>query len=108
MLNIQTKNLGTVAVLSLQGQVVIGQTETLRETVQSLPQTSSVILDLSEVSIIDAHGLGVMLQLRERSQTKGVRFRLINLSRPLREVMRITALDSVFQIDSVHRAPLAA
>ena len=98
MLNVQVKNLDRAAVLSLQGQIVIEQTEVLRDAVQSLPETSSVILDLSRVTLIDAHGLGVMLQLREQSQAKGVRFQLVNVSPPMREIFRITRLDGIFQI----------
>ena len=100
MLNVKAKNSGRVAVLKLEGQVVIGKTETLREAVESLPQTSSVIVDLSDVSLIDAHGLGVMLQLREESHAKGVSFQLMNVSRRLRQVLQITRLDAVFQINS--------
>lgn len=98
MLKVQVKNLGSAAVLSLQGQIVIEQTEMLRDAVQSLPETSSLILDLSCVTLIDAHGLGVMLQLREQSHAKGVGFQLVNVSPPLREILRITRLDGVFQI----------
>ena len=35
MLNVHTKKLGTVAVLCLQGQIVTGETEILRNAVQS-------------------------------------------------------------------------
>ena len=111
MLNVTAKNMGRIAVLNLEGQVMIGKTEKLRDTVQSLPQTSSVILDLSRVTLIDAHGLGVMLQLREKSHAKGGSFQLVNVSKPLREILRITRLDAVFQISSgVERLaqPLAA
>ena len=115
MLNLEAKNLGTVAVLSLQGQMVIGNTETLRDAVQTLPQASSVILDLSRVSIMDAHGLGILLQLREQTNAKGARLPLINVNKQLREIMRITRLDSVFKISSgaqfmtyAQQTPLAA
>ena len=109
MLNVETKNLGRVAILSLQGEIVIGQTETLRNTVESLPRMSSVILDLSRVTLMDAHGLGVMLQLREESHAKGGGFQLVNVNRPLREILQITRLDSVFQVSSAVLAqPIAA
>ena len=115
MLNIETKKLGTVAVLSLQGRIVIGQTETLRDAVQSLTQINSVKLDLSRVSIVDAHGLGLLLQLREQTLAKGMRFQLTNAGSALRDIMRLTRLDTVFQISSgvevaasVQRAQLAA
>ena len=118
MLDVQVKNLGTVAILRLQGHFVIGQTEILHDVFRSLPQISSVILDLERVSIVDAHGLGVMLQLRGEAQAKGVSFALMNVSKPLREILEITHLNSVFQITAgagffprlvhPHRAPVAA
>lgn len=100
MLNVTGKNSGRVTVLNLEGQVMIGKTDKLRDAVQSLPQTSSVILDLSRVTLIDAHGIGVILQLREKSQAKGASFQLVNVNRPLRQVFQITHLDTVFGIDS--------
>ncbi len=45
MLRVHAKNLGTVAVLCLQGQVVNGETEILRNAVHSLSVTGAVILD---------------------------------------------------------------
>ena len=100
MLKVNAKNLGTVTVLCLQGQIVIGDTETLRNVVQSLSETSAVILDLARVSTVDAHGLGVMLELREQTLEKGSRFELMNVSEPMSRVLEITRLDSVFQITS--------
>src|SRR4029453_8624664 len=56
-------------------------------------------LDLQSVNIIDAHGLGVLLELRERSLARGMCFELMNVSKPLREILRITRLNTVFQIN---------
>ena len=100
MLKVHAKNLGTATVLCLQGQIVIGDTETLRNVVQSLSETSAVILDLARVNTVDAHGLGVMLELREQTLERGIRFELMNVSKPLSWVLEITRLDSVFQITS--------
>lgn len=117
-LDVQVKNLGTVAIFRLQGHFVIGQTEILHDSFQTLSPTTSVILDLADVSIIDAHGLGVMLQLRQQAQARGICFALMNVSKPLREILEITHLDSVFQITTYtsffprlvypHRRPVAA
>src|ERR1041385_4956004 len=98
MLHVETKNLGTGSVLNLKGRVVVGETEILRDAVQNLPPISSVILDVSQVSLMDAHGLGVMLQLREQAQARGIWFGLINISEPLAQLLRITRLETVFQI----------
>jgi len=100
MLKVHAKKLGTAGVLCLQGQIVNGETEILRTVVQSLSETSAVILDLARVTAVDAHGLGVMLELRERTHEKGIRFELMNVSKPMKRVLEITRLDSVFQIIS--------
>lgn len=98
MLNVNAKNLGNVGILSLQGQVVYGETERVRQAVNSLSATSAVILDFARVSTIDAHGLGVLLELREQSESKGLRFELMNVSKLISRVLEITRLDSVFHI----------
>lgn len=100
MLKLHAKNLDKITILSLQGEIVTGETEILRNTVQSLSQTKAVILDLARVSKIDAHGLGMMLELRERLHNNGIRFELMNVSKPVEIILEMTRLDSVFQIRS--------
>ena len=98
MLKLHAKNLGNAAVLSLEGHIVNGETEILNNAVDSLLGASAVILDLTRVSIVDAHGLGVMLTLRAQALEKGMRFELMNVSKQLSKVLEITRLNSVFQI----------
>jgi len=98
MLKVQAKNLGTVAVLSLQGQIVRGETETLRNAVQSLSEVSAVKLDLARVTIVDAGGLGVMLQLREQAEAKGICFELMNVTKRIIMLLELTRLDTVFKV----------
>lgn len=98
MLQVHAKNLESFTVLCVQGQIVTGETDVLRSAFLSLSETGRVILDLAKVSIVDAHGLGVLLDLRQRTLAKGARFELMNVSQPLRRVLEITHLDSVFDI----------
>src|SRR4051794_28681499 len=100
MLNVNARHLGALAVLSLQGQIVNGKTENLRNAVETLPPARTVILDLAQVSTVDAHGLGVMLELRERVLARGMCFQIMNVSEPFRKVLEITRLDTVFHIIS--------
>jgi len=100
MLKVQAKKLGTVSVLCLQGQIVNGETEILRNAVQSQSEVIAVILDLARVTTVDAGGLGVMLALREQVESKGIRFELVNVTKQVSRVLEITRLDSVFQITS--------
>jgi anti-anti-sigma factor len=98
MLKVHARNLGTVAVLCLQGRIVKGETEILRKALHSVSEVSAVILDLARVTTVDAGGLGVMLELREQAESKGIRFELMNVTKLVSRVLEVTRLDSVFQI----------
>lgn len=101
MLKVHIKNLETVAVLCVQGQIVNGETEILREAVHSQAEMSGVnvvILDLARVTIVDARGLGVMLELLKQTEAKGIRFELMNVTKWVSKVLEISRLDSVFAI----------
>lgn len=100
MLKVQCKDLDTVSLLNLDGNILIGETDSLRNVVQTMPSTSSVILDLSRVTMVDAHGLGVLLQLREQVIARNMKFELMNISPQIGELFRTTRLDTVFQIRS--------
>ena len=100
MLKIHARNLGNVTVLCLQGRMVNGETAALREAIDSQSHVSTVVLDLARVSAVDARGLGVMLELRERIESKGISFKLMNVSRLVGRVLEVTHLDSVFEVTS--------
>jgi anti-sigma B factor antagonist len=99
MLKVHAKKLHAVEVLALEGQLVNGDTETLQGAVQLVDEISDVVLDLSNVSIVDAHGLGVLLQLREQTLAHGIHLELINVNEPVSRVFKITRLDTVFEIN---------
>ena len=47
---------------------------------------------------IDAHGLGVLLELRRDAESNGIEFRLLNVTRLVGRVLEITRLNSVFNL----------
>ena len=98
MLKVYSRNLGDVAVLSLQGRLVSGETQSLRDAVRSQSKVSAIVLDLSRVTAIDARGLGVMLELQRQTALDGIRFKLMNVNRFTSRVLEVTRLDSVFEI----------
>src|SRR5712692_1151817 len=100
MLKVHAKNLGTVAVLCLQGRIVNGETEILRNAVRSVSEVNAVIIDLAQVTTVYAGGLGVMLELREQAESKGIRFELMNVTKLVSRVLEVTRLDSVFEVTS--------
>jgi len=86
--------------MCLKGRIVVGETTTLCNAVIAQSGFSAVILDLGQVSTIDAGGLGVMLKLRQQTQSRGIDFKLMNITRPVSRVLEITRLDSVFEVTS--------
>jgi anti-anti-sigma factor len=100
MLKVHAKRLGNVAILCLKGRVVTGETVALRKAVDSESDVSAVVLDLARVNTIDAGGLGVMLELREQTESKGIDFKLMNVTKLVSRVLEITHLNSVFEVTS--------
>ena len=108
MLKIHARNLGNVAFLCMQGQIVNGETDALRKAVRfhsdahsdAHSDISTVVLDMAQVSTVDAGGLGVMLELRQLVQSKGIGFKLMNVNKLVGRVLEVTRLDSVFEVTS--------
>ena len=98
MVRVLTNQKGNVMVLGVQGRIVRGETESLREAVVSRPHASVIVLDLARVKTIDAGGLGVMLELRAYAESRGIEFRLENVTKLVRRILEITNLDSVFEV----------
>jgi anti-anti-sigma factor len=93
MLNITIKDSNDAVILQCSGRLVRGEETTLLcAAVQQHGRT--VILDLQDVSAIDAAGIGALVSL----QAAGVYLRLMNPAAPVRELLRITKLESVFEI----------
>lgn len=98
MLKVHAKKLDSAEVLCLEGKIVTGGADTLRSAVESA--SGDIVLDLSKVTIVDAHGLGVLLELREQTRANGIHFELINVNDRLLRVFKITRLNTVFEINS--------
>ena len=100
MLKAYTVYIGTTAIVCLQGRIVNGETTVLRKAINSQVNINQVVLDLARVTTIDAHGLGVMLELRQDTQSKGTDLKLMNVTNLVSQVLAITRLNTVFEIIS--------
>lgn len=99
MLKVRAEKLGRVSVLHLEGRIVMGDAiATLRKAVHAQGESSALVLDLAKVELIDARGLGLLLELRTWTQLKGIELRLVNVNRIVQHVLEITRLDTVFDV----------
>ena len=93
MLTIAVKDSDDGVVLHCQGRIVAGdETAILCAAVRQ--EGRSVSVDLTEVDAIDAAGIGSLVSL----QAAGIYLKLLNPNAQVREILRVTELDSVFEI----------
>jgi anti-anti-sigma factor len=93
VLHMSIEELGETVILRCIGRIVSGhETALLCSAVRLYGRT--VILDLSNVETIDAAGVGALISL----QAAGIYLQLLDPNKAIREVLRVTRLDSVFEI----------
>jgi anti-anti-sigma factor len=101
MLEVQAEKFGMVTILHFQGRLVNGiAITTLRDAVCAQIHAETVVLNLAHVDLIDAGGLGALLELREWAQSNGIEFKLMNVNARVQHVLEITCLIYVFEITS--------
>jgi anti-sigma B factor antagonist len=85
-------------VVECSGRLISGGTDHLRSEVKGLfAHTKRVILDLTNVIQMDSMGLGAIMSLYASSKAAHCDLKLINLSKRVREIFRVTNLFSVFE-----------
>lgn len=105
MLNINVEKTGDVAVVRCAGRIVRGtEVFTLRNAVFSAKDIRIVVIDLSDVEMLDAGGLTTLLSLREWARSRNVQLKLVNPSHFVNEVLTRTGLDHVFDISTFEHA----
>jgi anti-anti-sigma factor len=101
MLNITIQKLGDVSVFHCSGRIAAGEEERLRAAVRNQARSRTIVLDLAEVTAIDAAGVGMLVSLRAWSQASGSELKLMNLNSRVEKVLRLTKLRSAFEVCSV-------
>lgn len=100
VLNIYIHDSEEVAVVRCVGRVIHGEeAESLQERVLSLPRRH-IVLDLSQVTEIDAAGIGVLAALQRWANDSQRTIRLLNPNPLLREVLELTGLDLVLEVST--------
>jgi anti-anti-sigma factor len=101
-LRIDVEKSREVAVLQCTGRIVRNEAlPVLRNVLPSLSLLRVIVLDLSEVEMLDASGLGVLVSLHNWTSARGIQLKLVNPSILVREMLELTGLTSVFHISSV-------
>lgn len=93
MLNVTVEDRNDSVVLHCTGGIVRGE-ETALLCIASQHHGQTVMVDVGGVDRIDAAGIGLLVSL----QAAGIYLRIMNPNQNVREMLRVTHLESIFEI----------
>jgi anti-sigma B factor antagonist len=100
-----------VVIVDLTGRITLGEgSAMLGDTVHDLVEQdrNKIILNLGRVTHIDSSGIGVLVRVLTTVRSKGGQLKLVNVSLPVTEILRITRLASLFDVANDESSGVAA
>jgi anti-anti-sigma factor len=104
MLTVKSERAGDVGVIKCTGRIVRGQESILSAAVLAQKQSRVIVLDLSEVEVLDAGGLNLLVSLHGWTERNNIHLKLVNPQRFVYEMLTRTHLDWVFDVSTFHDA----
>jgi anti-anti-sigma factor len=101
MLSVTIHNLDGTIIFQCIGRLVRGEIEGLRHAITRYPKIATAVLDLAEVTTIDAAGLGFLVTLRNWASANGTELKLLNLTPGIENLLNVTRLLPIFKVCSV-------
>jgi anti-anti-sigma factor len=98
MLKLTIHKLGDTIVFRCTGRLVFGECHILRHAVFSHPYIAIAVLDMAEVTAMDAAGLGLLVELRNWAYAKRIQLKLLNLTPRVANLLNRTHLTSMFDV----------
>jgi len=99
MSTVMLHDFGELAVVRCAGRIVRGEeARALEEAVLRLGDKLLIVLDLSQAVAIDAGGVGVLVSSHQWARQNSIELKLMNPSKPVRQVLELAQLDSLFPI----------
>jgi len=101
-LRIKFERTSDVAVVRCGGRLVRGEAlNFLKDAVTSLSGLRVIVLDLSEVEMLDGGGLGILVFLHKFTRSAGIQLKLVNPSSLVLEMLTRTRLTTVLHVSSI-------
>lgn len=99
-MSFKLRKVGSVAVVDVDGQLIVGNRHELKEMVLEELEggVRSFVVDFARTGYIDSSGLGILVGLSKRVREVDGRLQLTSLSRDLMRLFELTKLDTLFQI----------
>lgn len=106
----KTTNAAGVAILRIEGQLIVGNRQELKTLVQEGLDRGDrkFLIDCSQTGYIDSSGLGALVSLSKKVREVQGELRISGLNEDLRALFELTKLDTLFLISPTAEDALAA
>ena len=104
------KSSNGVMIVRVEGQLVVGNRNELKEHLQGLLEKGErrFLIDFAQTGYIDSSGLGALVALARKVREEGGDLRLSGLNEDLRSLFELTKLDTLFAITRTTQEALTA
>ncbi len=111
MIQVNSRRIDSVTVVDVGGRITLGDGSTvLRDTIRDLLERDEkrIVVNLADVSYIDSSGLGELVHAFTQVRQQGGELKLLNLTRKVHDLLQITKLYTVFDIQDDEARAIAA
>jgi anti-sigma B factor antagonist len=103
------RQVGDIAVVDFSGKITLGEgSATLRKMVRELIDNGQrkILLNLGDVDYIDSSGIGEMVGAYTTVRTANGELKLVHLTKRVHDIIQITRLFTVFDVQTDEAAAL--
>ena len=111
MMKVTSRQVDGVTIVDLSGRITLGEgSAVLRDTVHELLRKGQkkILLNLAEVSYIDSSGIGELVSAYTSIRNQAGDLKLLNLTKKVHDLLQITKLYTVFDIQENEAAAVAS
>jgi len=105
------REVGDVAIVDFSGKITLGEgSATLRQTVKDLvgQGKKKILLNLEDVDYIDSSGIGELVGAYTHVRSAAGELKLMQLTKRVKDLIQITRLFTVFDVQSDEPAAISA
>lgn len=103
------REIGEIAIMDFSGKITLGEgSSTLRKTIRDLVDKGhrKILINLFDVDYIDSSGIGELVSAYTTVRSAGGELKLLNLTRRVHDILQITRLFTVFDVQSEEEVAL--
>jgi anti-sigma B factor antagonist len=92
--------MGKTNMVCIKGEIDIYSIEKFRDTIEKIIKTQApeIILDCSELSYMDSTGMGVLIELRNKTKEMGQKIIMMNPRPNIKKLLTLTGVDKIIEV----------